>query len=712
MANKKKAATTVVAVATAAALLLGGTFAWQSISQTALNEASDVINPGGRLHDDFNGSDKNVYVENFAEDEIFARVRFDEYFEFVMTHGTAAEKTEKITPTATKTDVDTYVTHIFGEENTTDEFWNWTMGSADSEPAYYMPTFNLNKDSLAADVNGVFNGANFTITDKDDGDQYVDTYVEWTDGAIKEGYEIYDGDTNNVDELSRDYGVLKELTTAVNDIIDTGTGSQYYNADNLVLTDAKEEHTAAQVNAETGFMSMQEWIDGGSQKGPYWVYDTDGWCYWAQPIPGKNNAAGEPNTTGLLMDGIALDEVMDDTWYYAINVVGQFITANDIGDGTAENPGFMQDGMTDAAKELLKEIGVDVDGTGGGSGGEGEYEYTQETIDELDVRTASMDVYRGTQYTIAYVYDGDEESASLYSVEMSSADGDHLSEVHCDGDEVIITVHPEEPNDTLTLTYTFDHDYSYEVEMTLNVLGDIGEDEGYLEPTDTLPVINITWSEGTGNTASATVYRGEIYDFAGFQYGGSPATVHDDTLELSGVGDEEARSYVGYDEYNNPLLVIEADEPNGTLLLTGKLYMDETIDFTITLTVLDSEGGGDDWMPEFTEDPNAAIESFTKYTDLVPDAPEYADCLYFAAGTYENDGPDPENITVQIFDKNGTPITLEDSEGRVAGTHQVQAYAIAPVPEGTAEGDKFTGVATWTVNGVTYGIAKVYYWVD
>ena len=52
MASKKKAATTVVAVATAAALLLGGTFAWQSISQTALNEASDVINPGGRLHND------------------------------------------------------------------------------------------------------------------------------------------------------------------------------------------------------------------------------------------------------------------------------------------------------------------------------------------------------------------------------------------------------------------------------------------------------------------------------------------------------------------------------------------------------------------------------------------------------------------------------------------------------------------------------------
>ena len=82
MAKKKKLVTAVVAVATAAALTLGGTFAWQSISQTALNEASDVINPGGRLHDDFyiddNGNyNADIYVENFAEDEIFARVRLE-----------------------------------------------------------------------------------------------------------------------------------------------------------------------------------------------------------------------------------------------------------------------------------------------------------------------------------------------------------------------------------------------------------------------------------------------------------------------------------------------------------------------------------------------------------------------------------------------------------------------------------------------------------
>jgi len=966
---KQKAIAAVAAVAVAGATLLGGTLAWQSISQTALNEASDVINPGGRLHDDFNGTNKDVYVENFADDDIYARVKLEEYFEIVMNYGTAAEAVDVVVGERVEADENSentvedsdgnkyerkYAVYKFdgnvdengavraaldvgypvNEGEPTKSWWTWQTGGS----TVYMPTFNLNKDSLQADVNGIYEEGNIgAITERFDPDdpQYTE-YTEYTDGDTETGEEIYDADANNIE----DDGI-----TTIDDVT----------------------HIAK--TTESGkLMSMQEWINAGSEPGPYWVYDTDGWVYWAQAIPGRNED-GSTNATGLLLDSIELNQVMDDTWYYAINVVAQFVTADDV--GKSDGTGFYADGQvpTAEAEALLEAIGVDVDGTGedggvvegwytdleemeagtaetvsidgvewfvlakdggkallqaaqpteqltafapdnacfladdiekfsfdhylneteeaeltldqgydmlnggyttktvaplytvlssmwdyveestynvfdlatsnggstvaymalnryaalptaydfvgidpqesswtrddakdhtynseslitaemmekmlaaattgkiltrthdlphdstvsaacydfvtiasdgaggfnatttnyagietdifpmlwvnyeqaiadnatgGGSGGEGEYEYTQETMDELNVRTASMDVYRGTQYTITYAYDGDVDSAYLYSVEMSSADGDHLSEVHCDGDEVVITVHPEEPNDTLTLTYTFDYDYSYEVEMTLNVLGDIGgEGEGYLEPTDTLPVINITTEDGV-NVASATVYKGEIYAFEGFQYWGMDANVHNDTLELSGGGDEEVRSYVGFDEYGNPLLVIEADEPNDTLLLTGSANMDETFDFTITLTVLDSETGGDDWMLAFTEDPNAAIESFTKYTDLVPDATEYANCLYFAAGTYANEGPDPENITVQIFDKNGTPLTLEVSEGRVTGEHQVQAYAIASVPEGTAAGDKFTGVATWTVDGVTYGIAKEYYWV-
>ena len=128
--NKKKAATTATALALAGLMLFGGTYAWQSISQTALNEASDVINPGGRLHDDFNGENKDVYVENFAEDDIYARIRLDEYFEIVQKVG-STEKVHTIAGSKdTEGNIDGWSTHYFDQVNATDEYWNWLTGGS------------------------------------------------------------------------------------------------------------------------------------------------------------------------------------------------------------------------------------------------------------------------------------------------------------------------------------------------------------------------------------------------------------------------------------------------------------------------------------------------------------------------------------------------------------------------------------------------------
>ena len=79
--KKRKLISAITAVAVSAAILLGGTYAWQSISQQALNEKIVEVNPGGRLHDDYDGTNKDVYVENFGDTPIFARVRLDEYME-------------------------------------------------------------------------------------------------------------------------------------------------------------------------------------------------------------------------------------------------------------------------------------------------------------------------------------------------------------------------------------------------------------------------------------------------------------------------------------------------------------------------------------------------------------------------------------------------------------------------------------------------------
>ena len=317
--NKKKITTAIVAGTTALALVLGGTFAWQSINQTALNEASDVINPGGRLHDDFNGSDKNVYVENFTDpanggENIFARVRLDEYFEIVLNKGAGEgiEKTEVITAGAEKDNVDTYITHIFGGDNATDAYWSWTTGGQ----ATYMPTFNKDKDSLDADINGTYEGT--TIGDDVHYDDYEEIPSEKTADAV------YDADADNLPDGDKAY--VEET---------------HYAADTLNAT----------------LISMDEWEDLGSPVGEYWVYDTDGWVYWAAPIaPGT--------ATGLLLDEIALNDTMDDSWYYAINVVAQFITADDLGktDGTGFYDTENGTVPSDRALALLEAIGVDVPG--------------------------------------------------------------------------------------------------------------------------------------------------------------------------------------------------------------------------------------------------------------------------------------------------------------------------------------------------------------
>ena len=396
MANKKKLATSVAAVATAAALLLGGTFAWQSVNQTALNEGADTVNPGGRLHNDMwyvsaEENNNDIYVENFAEEDIFARVRLSEYMEIVLNQGTPGEKAVAVA--GSKTDKDpagetdttgrnlydyTYATHYFHDvdndpttpSNATEEYWEWTMGNADSVLPYYMPTFNKNKDSVAPDLNGLYRDRVGGISDRSwkqytelDGETALpETYSGYASDSSKNGKAIYDADSNMDDEL-------KELdAVALENIINRTTDITAYEK---AIKLQEETHEAKPVGETKGLISLTKWLamvntDGvynEDKHGGYWVYDDTadgedvdtapdgaGWVYWSSPIKG-----GE--ATGLLLDGIKLKNVMDDTWYYAIEAVGQFVTANDLG-SVETGDGFYANGetITDGAFELLGKV--------------------------------------------------------------------------------------------------------------------------------------------------------------------------------------------------------------------------------------------------------------------------------------------------------------------------------------------------------------------
>ncbi|HJD24577.1 MAG TPA: hypothetical protein H9694_10625 [Firmicutes bacterium] len=316
-AKKKKMLTAVGAVAMAAVVGVGGTFAWQSISQTALNEAAATLNPGGRLHDDFDGRNKDVYVENFTDvadgTPIFARVRLDEYMEIGLGAGTDRDlpSDEPLTVTnltvvgqgAKINDKTTWTTRT-PTSGLADEdgeiYWAW---DTEGGQTVYMPTFNKNKDSLQADVNGTYDGDG-------SGTPYND-YQTYTENQQVTADATYDDDSNDVE--------------------DDGTRTE------------NETHTAANTINGT-VITMEEWLtrwetyqalvegdtepDAAAEQaqvmGDFWVWDDDGWAYWANAI--------EPSTaTGLLLDGIELINPPSDNYYYGINVVGQFVTADDIG---------------------------------------------------------------------------------------------------------------------------------------------------------------------------------------------------------------------------------------------------------------------------------------------------------------------------------------------------------------------------------------------
>jgi len=307
--NKRKKAALVAALSLSASIVLSGTFAWRSISQEAKNELVRSLNPGARLHDDFDGQNKDVYVENFftaAEggQPIFARVRLDEYMEVGPDSGVKLDQEDRNVTVLAKSakdptrdadinDVTTWRTHLPGDDpekgDPTDPFhthWSWKMGGSTT----YMPTFNKNKDSLKADINGTW------------ANRFGD-YYPYAKGEQKTADACYDDDENDVED------------------------------DGIRLVE--ETHTAKETQTAT-VLTMAAWKDKGCPLGPYWVYDVDGWAYWAKAL-----APGE--TTGLLLDSIT--PLTDGPSYYGVNVVGQFVTANawgtrESGDGFyAENAG-------------------------------------------------------------------------------------------------------------------------------------------------------------------------------------------------------------------------------------------------------------------------------------------------------------------------------------------------------------------------------------
>lgn len=313
--NKRRVTASVVALALVATTLLAGTFAWNAISQSALNEAQNTVDPGGRLHDDFDGENKDVYVENYGTIPIYARIKLSEYMEIGEGAGknNGTKNVTVFTPNADINNPGTWAVHKPGASvedcaNDADglfhDYWAWTMGGQKN----YMPTFNKDNTSLKTDITG------------------LDTF-----GVDSETYQhnVSDPENGGTNVFSKD-----------------GSHNQYASGDTLTedatygATVKNETHTAKPTSNGT-VMTMQQWIEAGKNPGAYWVVDTDGWAYWAQAI--------QPGTaTGLLLNQISLKTDIDDDWYYAINVVSDFASLNE--------SDMLKDGSTTEGKDLIDVI--------------------------------------------------------------------------------------------------------------------------------------------------------------------------------------------------------------------------------------------------------------------------------------------------------------------------------------------------------------------
>ena len=97
-------------------------------------------------------------------------------------------------------------------------------------------------------------------------------------------------------------------------------------------------------------ITMAQWIENGSIAGNYWVFDTDGWAYWAAPLnPG--------DATGLLLNRVTKITPPEKDYFYGINVIAQMATADlDDLDNYERFGDSSNGGWTEAGEELMKAI--------------------------------------------------------------------------------------------------------------------------------------------------------------------------------------------------------------------------------------------------------------------------------------------------------------------------------------------------------------------
>ena len=283
------------AVLLIAAIAASGTFAWRDMSQRKVNEFTGGNNPDVVLVEDFEETsdwgiqnpvvNKDVSVKNTGDTELYVRVRFSEYLE---TKGSA------------------YVLDENGQEVlfALDKDGNYIETTADDPNGF---AANGKYYVVAQGANGEIDAMDDTNRNGQIGKHMIDdSVVVQTAGAQRDDYTTYP--VHNVYERAE------------------GTEDSFYAW--------IDEITWQMPNAVT----MAEWQADGSQYGPVWVLDSDGWAYWAEPLRSGDQ-------TSLLLDSATMEHMVVGEMFYA---VGSQLDAISADETTAWDTT-----MTDAAKAFF-----------------------------------------------------------------------------------------------------------------------------------------------------------------------------------------------------------------------------------------------------------------------------------------------------------------------------------------------------------------------
>lgn len=344
----------IIATILAVLVLLAGTYAWQSFSQEARNELKgELLNPGGRLHDHFDGTNKYAFIENYNLQDnknenddrgpIYVRMRIDEYLESGAGAGTGATSGVRTVRGDIRNPI--FDTPIFRNKGTWDTFdllgnytsdirkyWDITLVEDENAQRYYLPTFNKRYDNLDSDVNGTYLAG---AQEEGINEPYSDA-IDYSLGVNQDPVTDFAVYTYNQEDFD------PEVYTPADELYIDEENGLYY---------VKETHTPVQTLEGAPMVSMAKWISMSQEDrvGDFWVCDVDGWAYWASALqPGT--------TTTSLFGGIEQLQNYSGTWYYANNVVAQMASAGDWGDRDGKTGFYGGLGITDNALALLNSI--------------------------------------------------------------------------------------------------------------------------------------------------------------------------------------------------------------------------------------------------------------------------------------------------------------------------------------------------------------------